>query len=281
MTSPHPALIYDADAVAQAARLVICAPGALTRISIFDPVLAWRARGWEPIFYPFPGLDGRPLAPALDIAQAADDIAAFVRAHPEKKICLLGFSTGGAIVIEAASRIAAPLRTAAMAPGLPQAGGWQTMRATTHDVLSAALRVRSLRVRPVWLEYYRTLLVGRAGLGPRAEESRAMVAARAPTMVYPKGGLLRAHARGLRRWRGPNVPLPSAGDVALFIGDADPVFATRQTMQFAASLGGVQVRRYPAEGHMLPLTHRAVFDDILTFFTEDDRLPAKRAGLSD
>lgn len=279
----RPALICDAAAVAQAARLVICAPGALTRIDIFDPILAWRAKGWEPVFYPFPGLDGRPLSPALDIAQAADQIAEFTGRHGDKRICFLGFSTGGSIVIEAASRAGAEVKTAAIAPGLPRAGGLRTMAATTRDILAAALRVRSVAVRPVWLDYYRTLLVGRAGLrdAVRSAQSREITAARTPDMVYPQGGLLRAHARGLQRWKGPQRPVPVPRDLSLFVGTADPVFAPGQTDAFAATLGDVRMRRYPGHGHMLFLTHPGVFDDVLAFFEQDAPIGSERAGLSD
>lgn len=278
----HPALIYDAAAVARADRLVICVPGALTRVSIFEAVLDWRASGWEPVFYPFPGLDGRPLDPPLDISQAADQIIAFARQHADKPVCLLGFSTGGAVVVSAACGLGATVKTAAIAPALPQAGGWRTMLATTRDILAAALRVRSLAVRRVWLAYYRTLLVGRAGLRDRERSafSDAVTQASTDQMVYPEGGMMRAHARSLGRWAGPGRKLPAPAQVAFFIGTEDPVFSPRQTRAFAADLGGVVMREYPGQGHMLFLTHAEVFDDVLAFFDHEDPAVIKRAGLS-
>ncbi|WP_299677833.1 alpha/beta hydrolase [uncultured Roseobacter sp.] len=278
MTQPPPSLIYDADAVARAQRLVICAPGALTRIEIFDPVLAWRARGWEPVFYPFPGLDGRALS-LLDIDGAAAQIAAFAEAHSDKQIGLLGFSTGGAIVIEAAARLGPEVRTVALAPGLPQAGGWRTMLATTWDILGAAWRARALRVRPVWLEYYRVLLFGRAVLRHADTRARSheIVEARAPRMVYPESGLLRAHAHGLKRWRGPRAPLPVPGHVTVLAGSEDPVFSTAQTRAFAAALGDVALRVFPGHGHMLFLTEPSVFDIARAVLEGAE----ERSGLSD
>ncbi|MCV3270320.1 alpha/beta fold hydrolase [Roseobacter sinensis] len=281
MTQTDPsALIYDADAVAQAERLVICAPGALTRIEIFDPVLTWRSAGWEPVFYPFPGLDGRPLSPPLDIVQAAGQIVAFARAYPHRQIGLLGFSTGGAIVIEAAALLGDAVRTVAIAPGLPGAGGWRTMLGTTRDVLGVAWRVRSLRVRPVWLEYYRILLFGRAVLQhvDTREKSRQFTEARAARMVYPENGLLRAHAGGLKRWLGPKTPVPKPESVTLLIGDEDSVFSTNQTRAFAATLGEVPLRRFPGHAHMLILTEPAIFDTARAIFEGRD---PERSGLSD
>lgn len=281
MTQSFPSFIYDAEAVTKAERLVICAPGALTRVEIFDPVSAWH--GWVPVFYPFPGLDGRALSPPLDIEAAAAQIVAFARAHPKKQIGLLGFSTGGAIALEAAARLGVEVRTVAIAPGLPQAGGWRTMLATTGDVLGAALRVRSARVRAVWLEYYRVLLFGREVLrhADTRDRSREIVAARAPRMVYPEGGLLRAHAQGLKRWTGPEAGLPAPGHVTLLIGSEDPVFSTAQTRAFAQRLGDVALQVFPGHGHMLFLTDQSVFDlarDIL----EGAPAPSQeRSGLSD
>lgn len=278
MTQSFPSLIYDAEAVERADRLVICVPGALTRVEIFDPVLAWRAQGFEPVFYPFPGLDGRALSP-LDIDVAAGQIAAFAEAHAHKKIGLLGFSTGGAIVIEAASRLGPDMRSVAIAPGLPQAGGWRTMLATTWDILSAAWRARSVRVRPVWLEYYRVLLFGRGVLrhADTRARSQEIVGARAPRMVYPEGGLLRAHAHGLKRWRGPRAPLPVPGHVTVLAGSEDPVFSTVQTHAFANALGDVDLRVFPGHGHMLFLTEPSVFDVARAVLEGAE----ERSGLSD
>ncbi|GFE49069.1 hypothetical protein So717_08220 [Roseobacter cerasinus] len=283
MTELPPQLVYDADEVAEARRLVICAPGALTRVEIFDPLRAWRDGGWAPVFYPFPGLDGRPLAPPLDIQAAAEEIAAFARAQAGKQVCLLGFSTGGAIVIEAATRLGPKVRTVAIAPGLPRAGGWRTMLAATRDVLGAALRVRSVGVRRVWLEYYRVLLFGRRVLAhsDTRETSRTLTAARAARMVYPEGGLLRAHATGLKRWAGPRRRLPVPGHVTLLVGDADPVFSTAQTRRFAEAQGGLDVRVFPGHGHMLFLTEPSVFDIAREIFEGDPPAPAGASGVSD
>ncbi len=283
MTQPGSSLIYDAEAVARAERLVVCVPGALTRTEIFDPVYAWRQAGWEPVFYPFPGLDGRALAPPLDISEAAAEIVAFVQAHAGKRIGLLGFSTGGAIVIDAASRLGPDVKTVAIAPGLPHAGGWRTVLATTRDVLGAAWRVRSVRLRPVWLEYFQVLLFGREVLrhADTRETSRTITSARAARMVYPEGGLLQAHASGLRRWTGPRQRLSAPQTVTLLIGDADPVFSTAQTRSFAAALGGLGVEVFAGHGHMLFLTEPSVFDIALEVLQRPAPGLAERSGLSD
>lgn len=280
---PQSPLIYDAAGVERATRLVICVPGALTRVDIFDAVLNWRAQGWEPVFYPFPGLDGRALAPPLDIAEAADSIAEFARRHVQKRICLLGFSTGGAVVVAAAALLGDDVKTAAIAPALPYAGGWATMKATTQDLFASALRARSVGVRSVWRAYYHTLLVGRTGLRDDhlMETARTLTAERLEHMIYPDGGLLRAHARDLRRWPGPEKPLRNLQRLAFFVGAEDPVFSREATRAYAAKLGRVQLREYAGHGHLLFLTHPAVFDDVRAFFDAPAAEPGKVAGLSD
>ncbi|MDW3181450.1 alpha/beta hydrolase [Roseobacter sp.] len=279
----HAPLIYDATSVKRATHLVICVPGALTRLEIFDAVLDWRAQGWEPVFYPFPGLDGRALSPPLDIAEAADDIAKFARRYAEKRICLLGFSTGGAIVVAAAALLGDDVKTAAIAPALPYAGGWATMKATAKDLCASALRARSIGVRSAWNSYYHTLLVGRAGMRDDhlMQTARTLTAKRLAHMIYPDGGLLRAHARGLRRWPGPEKPLRNLQRLAFFVGAEDPVFSREATKAYAAKLGRVQLREYAGHGHLLFLTHPAVFDDVRAFFDATDAEPGKASGLSD
>lgn len=283
ISEPQAPLIFDAAAAERATRLVICVPGALTRVDIFDAVLNWRAQGWEPVFYPFPGLDGRALFPPLDIAEAADSIAEFARRYAEKRICLLGFSTGGAIVVEAATLLDDDVKTAAIAPALPYAGGWATMKATTQDVFASALRVRAVGVRSVWRAYYHTLLVGRTGLRDDhlLETARTLTAERLEHMIYPDGGLLRAHARDLRRWPGPKKPLGNLQRLAFFVGAEDPVFSREATKAYAAKLGGVQLREYAGHGHLLFLTHPAVFNDVRAFFDATGTEPGKVSGLSD
>lgn len=280
---PQSPLIYDAAGVERATRLVICVPGALTRVDIFDAVLNWRAQGWEPVFYPFPGLDGRALSPALDIAEAADSIAEFAHRHVQKRICLLGFSTGGAVVVAAATLLGDDVKTAAIAPALPYAGGWATMKATTQDLFASALRARSVGVRSVWRAYYHTLLVGRTGLRDDhlMETARTLTAERLEHMIYPDGGLLRAHARNLRRWPGPEKPLRNLQRLAFFVGAEDPVFSREATKAYAAKLGRVQLREYAGHGHLLFLTHPAVFDDVRAFFDAPAAEPGKVSGLSD
>ncbi|WP_299966323.1 alpha/beta hydrolase [uncultured Roseobacter sp.] len=262
-------LIYDPAEVERAAKLVILIPGALARLEIFAPVQHWRARGYALVSCPFPGLDGRPVTPGLRIDAAAACIAEFAERHPGKPYRLLGYSTGGPIAISAAERMGdADVRVAAMSSAVERAGGIATARRTTADLLAAAARVRSVRRRTVWLEYYKTLLFGRRVRRDSALDARAtaLVAARMEEMVYPDRDLLAAHTEDLRRWRLPSGPRLAEDRLQFFVGAEDPVFSSPQTAALAARFGAPRRHSYAGQGHLLFLTAPRVFEDILAYF---------------
>ncbi|WP_375229744.1 alpha/beta fold hydrolase [Roseobacter sp. S98] len=260
-------LLFDADAVAAAGKVAVLVPGAHAAVSIFDPAEAWTREGYALVRYRFPGLDGRPVHPALDIAEAAREIADFAIRYPGKELRLLGYSTGGAIVLDAAALIVGDLRVALMSSAVERGGGLQTGLRGAVDVAGAALRARSVDVRRVWLEYYRTLLFGRADRENPA--ATRYIDDRLDEIVMPDEGKPRAHTDDLRRW---TLPDPTGFDAAanshLFVGLEDPVFSLAQTQALAQKLGGVAITGYPGHGHLLFLTEPRVFDDVLDFFED-------------
>ncbi|WP_298841676.1 alpha/beta hydrolase [uncultured Roseobacter sp.] len=256
-------------------RIAILVPGAHAAVSIFDPAEAWAAEGYALVRYRFPGLDGRPVHPPLDISEAAREIADFVAAHGSEKIRLLGYSTGGAIALDAAALIGGDaLRVALMSAAVEKAGGVATGFRGALDVAGAALRVRSVDVHAVWLEYYKTLLFGREDReNPKAKQ---FIDERLDEIVMPDEGKPRAHTDDLRRWRLPALPDLPAEHCHLFVGLADPVFSLAQTRGMAQNLGGVAITGYPGHGHLLFLTEPRVFEDVLDFF--EDRPFRSNAG---
>ncbi|MFK7871439.1 MAG: alpha/beta hydrolase [Roseobacter sp.] len=265
MTSP---LLFDPRAVEAAKKLAIMIPGALARVDMFEAAQSWTDAGYALAHYRFPGLDGRPLSPKLRIEEAAQTVADFVAGYPAKKICLLGYSTGGPIAIRAAEKTATPVRVAAMSSAVPMAGGLTSLQAIAADILAAAARARSVRRNTVWREYFKVLLLGRAVVRDKAlmAQAQLLLDAHLPQMVYPDAPLLSAHADDLRRWKLPKGARLSAKHLAFFAGAADPVFSVSKTEGFARLFGEPQVRFYPGQGHLLFMTHPSVFDDILTFF---------------
>ncbi|MGA9252744.1 MAG: alpha/beta hydrolase [Roseobacter sp.] len=270
-------LLYGPEELDQAHTIAILVPGALTRISMFDAIESWRARGYGLVHYRFPGLDGRPVSPALSINEAAAEIVELVARHPDKPVRLLGFSTGGPIVLSAGAQISGDVRVAAMACAVELGGGVQTAMRCAYDIMRAAARARSLRLRSVWPEYYQVLLFGRAVWDSDELRARArtIIEARRDKIVLPQGGKPRAHTRDLRRWRLPENLQLAVGQVKFFWGAEDPVFSYRQQSEFSEKVGCAPVKAYPKQGHLLFASHPEVFEDIYAFF---EGIPEKTTG---
>lgn len=240
---------------------------------MFDAANAWRARGYGLVHYRFPGLDGRPIAPPLRIAEAAEEIVALAARFPKKPLRLLGFSTGGAIVLTASAMLGGDLRVALMASAVARGGGTRTFCRSARDLVAAAMRAGTLDRRRVWLAYYGVLLFGRKAVTDLALAMRAehIIEARRDKIVYPDQGRPKAHMRDLRRWQLPRDLHFAPGAVRLFCGMEDPVFSHAQQMRLARTIGA-GVTGYNGHGHLLFATHPPVFDDVFAHF---EGLPPK------
>ncbi|SPH18346.1 hypothetical protein DEA8626_01883 [Defluviimonas aquaemixtae] len=262
-------LLYDRREVAVASKIAMLVPGAFASADIFEPTEAWRDAGYAIVHYRFPGMDGLPLDHALTIDGAAETIVAFAKQHPDKKIRLLGYSTGGAVVIEAARRLEGrDLRAAAIAPAPEQAGGLPTLIRATVDIIGAAARAGSLDRDAVWEEYFRVLLFGRTGLSDPelARRSRQIVEALRDEIVVPDNVMSESHSRDLRRWRLTDVPPWLKTRTRFYVGREDPVFSLGQTLALARKAGNGKVYAYSQQGHLLFMTAPRIFDDVLQFF---------------
>jgi pimeloyl-ACP methyl ester carboxylesterase len=268
---PNLPLLGDPGALDAAHKEVVMIPGALVRLEMFSATRAWSHTGVARVYLPFPGLDGRPLAPKLEIEDAAMQIAAFAAQRPGKAYRLLGYSTGGPIAIRAAEQMQGDVRVAALASAVERAGGLESMQRIARDVLAAAVRVRSVRRRVVWREYFKVLLFGPAVLRDKALAARAeeLMAGHLPRMVYPDRDLLAAHSDDLRRWRLPPRRRLQPDRLAFFAGAADPVFSLAQTEAFAQAFGAAPVTSYPGHGHLPFMTHPKVFEDIRAYLDLD------------
>ena len=259
------ALLFDPDMLARSDRMVIFIPGALNSVAMFAPAGGWVEGGFAPVFYRFPGLDGMPLDRVLDPDQAAAEIAAFAARHKDKDVALVGYSSGAAIAILAANRIRDGRRVpvAAISPAVERAGGMTTILAGAGDILRAAARAEKKSVFVVWTEYWQILLYGRHAKPPEEVRSAVRQGARqlrAERADRPAlGPLARSHAARLRYWELPTDLDLSHAPVRIFVGAEDPVFSTRQTLEFAKKLGLSDVRAYPGDGHLLYLTQPDVF----------------------
>ena len=261
-------LLYDPQELETARVISVMVPGALSRIGIFDPAHEWRDKGYGLVFYRFPGLDGRAEFPKLSIGGAANEIAGLAAQFPDKPVRLLGYSTGGPIVLTAASKLRGDVKVAAMSLAVEEGGGLRTGLSGLGDVLQAAWRSKSMRRREVWLEYYRVLLYGRKITSDPVLRAKAdaLVADHLERIVMPDGSLPRTHTDDLRRWRLPDGFDVNPDRIRFFVGLDDPVFSQGQTLGFARRLGGCAVTGYPGHGHLLFLSNTTVFKDVLDFF---------------
>lgn len=271
-------LLYDEAEIARSDTLAILVPGALASIGIFAPAEDWRARGYALVYYRFPGMDGLPLDRDLKIAGAAAHISAFAARHPGKKLRLVGYSTGGAIVLTAARDLRhRDLRVAAISPSPARRGGLRTTLAAAADVIAAATRAGTTDREAVWLEYFRTLLYGRPGLRDPAlaERSRQLVQELRDRIATPDARMVRSHSGDLRRWQPGRSAREGAPNVRIYTGQDDPVFSVGQTRALARQVGGAEVFAYPENGHLLLVTAPRVFDDIFAFFEADGSAEAR------
>jgi len=263
-------LVYNLQEIQSSESIIVFVPGALSPITIFDPAKEWKDEGYALVYYRLPGLDGTNLDSKLIIEDAAIRIAAFVNQFPQKFVGLVGYSTGGAVVIEASQYTNTPnLKVAALSPSPRKAGGLSTLLRSSTDVFQAAFRIGSLDKRKVWMEYYRTLLFGREGLDNPTlnEEMNRIISKEKDNIIFPTVKMYESHSKDLESWNPSLVPLDSE-NIAFFIGKEDPVFSSEQTYELAELTGVSRIFEYDEGGHLLFLTHPEVFDDILRFLQE-------------
>jgi len=257
--------------VEAAPRLTVLIPGALASVDMYAPARSWASRQRGLAYYRLPGMDGLALDHEISITGAAEEIARFARAHPDKQLELVGYSTGAAIALEAAALLAPrPVTIAAISPAPEHAGGVQTLLRGARDVASAATRAEPLTIHGIWLEYWKSLLYGpKNRFDPRFEPEIERLWAEFQDRI-PKANpvLIRAHSRDLRRWTLSDGADLSNARIGFFVGMEDPVFTTRQTDALRRKAGGGRIVGFEHDGHLLLLTETALFPQVLRFLDE-------------
>ncbi len=262
-------LLFDPDRLARADTVVVMVGGALSDRNIFTNAEAWQEdHRVALVYFRLPGMDGLPLDHRLGIEDAARQIQHFASMHETKRIRLLGYSTGGPIVLTATAGINGDVRTAVLSPAVERAGGVATALRASFDILQSSLSVGTLQKEKLWRDYYKTLLYGRKGRAdPTNQENiRRISRAQEDNIILPDADLQSAHTKDLRHWRIPPQLNLRNKAVRIYIGREDPVFSRRQTQIFANRLGGVEIVEYAGQGHLLFFTRPIVFDEIANFF---------------
>ena len=239
-------------------RITYLLPGALSTSAIFGPLR--RAEGPHHLVmeYRFPGMQGQPLDPPMRIAQVAAAIAAHARLHPQARVEMLAFSTGGAIALEAAGRLGPERRTrlVILSGAAPFPGAYDSALRGAFALLASVISSGSTDMRMVWSEYYKTLLYGYGWRRNPEIRSRAEARAAADrsSLTLPVRGRGRAQTRDLLSWRLSDAALSSGAEILFLHGNLDPVFPPARAKRLAARLGA-RLCLIPGGGHLLITTH--------------------------
>ena len=262
-------LLFAPEDLGTAKSVVIGIPGALTSIRVLVPIEAWRTPGRTIAYYRLPGFDDRPPDEPMSITAAAARLATFVRDEGFDQVYFVGHSTGTAIALEAAKAIRrvrpdTGVHVAGISTSLPAPHPLIAGARSAAGTAAAAVRVRSLNPREVWLEYYR-----RISYGPDVSkhvETRAasdqLIAANDDRIQIPKQGLARRHFRAALSWQNPKPQRLDGVDMVFWHGGVDPVFPPAPVRRFVETLPDADLRLLDDHGHVILLTYPQIWEDI-------------------
>lgn len=270
-------LVYDAAKLVRAEKIAIFIPGVLSSVNIFEDTAFWEDAGYARVFYRYPGLDDLALDHRLTPEAAAARVAAFANRHPDKRIALVGYSTGGPVALIAAPQIENPgrLHIAAMSTAVEYGGGVPTALRGLRDIIRAIAATGSLSRGPVWERFWAGLLYGPDAFDDPAFADRLARDIAEGEKIYVKLDpvLALSHTLALPNWELPDDLDLGEIPVAFFVGLNDQVFSTAQTLAFADQVGDVPVFGYPEQGHLLFFTRPDVYRDILRFVEGEQVVP--------
>ncbi len=261
--------LYTAGATAAPDEITFLLPGALTTAGIFGAANGWDTDRHQLVEYRLPGMRGEPLSPNLDILRAADWVAAHANRHPQARINLLGYSTGGAIAIEASGRIenSKRVKVIAVSSATPFPGAALAFLQGSIGVAGSAIAAGTLDAQTVWDEYFITLYLGsgwRNSTEKRAiaDEIRRSFEGR---IKRPGEGRGRAQSGSLLAWTLSPEALSSQARITFFHGENDPVFPLSQVRRLATRLDAT-VCVLPKDGHMPLLSRPDLIDRVERVF---------------
>nr|WP_253944237.1 alpha/beta fold hydrolase [Pseudogemmobacter hezensis] len=208
----------------------------------------------------------------MRVADVAAAIAAHARRYPGARLEILGYSTGGAIALEAAGRIgpARQLRVVVLSGVTPVPGAYESAARGALAVGVSALTVGSLQPRAIWGEYYKVLLYGygwRRDPAIRRQAERQAARDR-DHLILPVKGLGRAHTKDLLRWTLSDAARHSGAEILFLHGSEDPVFAVGGISGLARRVGGT-LCVVPGGGHVMLVTHPRILGRIEAFLTDE------------
>jgi pimeloyl-ACP methyl ester carboxylesterase len=266
--------LYTSRVASTPEEITFLLPGALTTADIFGAANGWETERHQVIEYRLPGMRGEPLTPSLDIIRAADWVADYANRYPKARINLLGYSTGGAIAIEAAGRIdhSARVKVVAVSSATPFPGAALAFLRGVAGVVGTAITAGTLDAQTIWDEYFITLYLGS---GWRNSEEKRAIADKIRRefegrINKPGEGRGRSQSGSLIGWALSEEALTSSATITFFHGENDPVFPLATLRPLAARLDAT-LCVLPKDGHMVLLSRMDLIDRIGRVLANDDR----------
>lgn len=262
-------LVHDGKVRKGMKRAVVVVPGALASVGIYEPVLDWNVPDGAVMAYRFPGLDGLDVNHRVDIAEAGDLIARALTRLGVEEVYLIGFSTGGPVALEAASRLKTQtVSVALISTAGPFPAGVKASIDGFFDVVKAMVRAQGRGMEEAWLENYRTLLYGRKHFdkGDQARQSKALAERQRGALRTPTTRITMAHTADLMTWNLPSGVDYGETRIGVFHGAEDTVFPIAATRRFAAQIPADRIVLYPGQGHLLFVTAPTLWEDVRAFF---------------
>jgi pimeloyl-ACP methyl ester carboxylesterase len=263
--------LYTASTAGTPEEITFLIPGALTTAGIFGAANDWQSDRHRVVEYRLPGMRGEPLLPSLDILAAAEWVADYANSFPDARINLLGYSTGGAIAIEAAARTkdSGRVKVVAISSATPFPGAALAFLRGTVGVAGAAISAGTLDAQTVWDEYFLTLYLGKGWQkSPEkraiAEEIRRSFEGR---INRPGEGRGRSQSGSLLGWALSPEAMGSQARITFFHGENDPVFPLWQVKALAHRLDA-PVCVLPKDGHMPLLSRADLIDRVQRLFAD-------------
>ncbi|MAC82203.1 MAG: hypothetical protein CML66_29605 [Rhodobacteraceae bacterium] len=280
MNAPDPIRPLDRDGLrlsgtplAQARRILVVTPGALTRLETFAPLTDGLPSGTALVELAFPGLDGRALDHPVRVRANGRRIAARLNESPAKRIDLVGISAGAAICFEIRGRLTCPDVTfAAIAAPAPFPYLLASVIWMGTDILKIRRRHPGAPWRVIWFEVFQLLLFGRTDRRPPLAADPGGRSA-GPT-ITPSFRMLFFHGIGTAFWtpsrqaRRPDTP------VRFFHGTHDPVSPSAAIVRFAARLRNADVTWYRDRGHLPHVMNPDLYAEIRRFWRYRGKTPS-------
>jgi len=265
--------LYTTGVATEPSEITFLLPGALTTADIFGEANDWETDRHQVVEYRLPGMRGEPLTPALDIIRAAEWVAAYANRFPKARINLLGYSTGGAIAIEAAGRIddSARVKVVAVSSATPFPGAALAFLRGVAGVVGTAISAGTLDAQTIWYEYFITLYLGSGWRNSPEKRAIADEIRRAfeGRINKPGEGRGRSQSGSLIGWALSEEALASNATITFFHGENDPVFPLATVRPLAARLG-TTLCVLPEDGHMVLLSRTDLINRIGRVLEDDD-----------